>query len=77
MNTPIHALRWWQCLKSLRNLLLPLPLILPKDLRRNREFMSLIQQARTEDNLIISQDCLMMIWVCGTVRAVVAVNGFA
>lgn len=32
----------------------PTPLILPKDLGRNWELMSLIQQARTEGNLIIS-----------------------
>ena len=63
-------------LECLRNLRLPAQPVLPKDFRRNGEFLRALQQTGSYDDLI-AEDGLVVVYVGGAVGTVVAVDGVA
>jgi hypothetical protein len=66
-------------LESLRNLRYPTQPRLSKDLRGrlNRPVNTLLQQTRTQHNLVVTHDFLVVVHVRSAVGAVVAVDAFA
>ena len=71
-NTFCHPLLGWS-LESLRKLRLPAQPILPKDLRRNWEFLRALKQAGSHNDLVAEYG-LVVVRVGGAVGTVVAVD---
>ena len=63
-------------LECLRNLRLPAQPVLPKDFRRNGEFLRALQQTGSYDDLI-AEDGLVVVNVGGAVGTIVAMDGVA
>ena len=74
-HTILYSLFRWS-LESLRNLRLPAQSILAKDLRRNGEFLRVLQQTGSYNDFI-AEDGLVMVYVGGAVGTVVAVDRVA
>lgn len=66
-----------RALESMRNLRLPRHAIFAEDLRGDFEIFGAFEQTGADDDLVVTHNGLMVVYVGGAVGAVVAVNGFA